>query len=253
MPSPFPGMNPYLEQSDIWEDFHHEFLTRARSLLAAQVEPDYYVKVEVRLYIHEISSEERRFVGRADSAVTSQHRQASAAAVAEIAAPVRLMLPAFETLQDSWLEVRDRRDRHVITAIELISPGNKERTAQREAYLAKRTAIFASQTHFVEIDLRRGGDRPQLPELPECDYYVLVSRCEHRPEMGFWPIDLRERLPVIPIPLSGAHADAELDLQRALDEAYDAAHYGNYIYAEQPEPTLSADDAAWAKQFLPRR
>lgn len=36
MPSPFPGMNPYLEQNDTWEDFHQEFLTRARSQLANQ-------------------------------------------------------------------------------------------------------------------------------------------------------------------------------------------------------------------------
>ena len=30
MPSPFPGMNPYLEQNDTWQDFRNSFLTHAR-------------------------------------------------------------------------------------------------------------------------------------------------------------------------------------------------------------------------------
>ena len=37
MPSPFPGMNPYLEQRDTWEDFHTSFITHARDLLTASV------------------------------------------------------------------------------------------------------------------------------------------------------------------------------------------------------------------------
>jgi hypothetical protein len=251
MPSPFPGMNPYLEQNDTWEDFHQEFLSRARAHLAARVEPDYFVKVEVRLYIHELSAEQRRYFGRADSAVTAKHEHAQTAAVADLGAPVTLTMPAVETVRESWLEIRDRRDRRVVTVIELLSPANKERAEHREAYLAKRNVILASPTHLVEIDLRRGGERPALPQLPPCDYYVLISRDESRPEMGFWPISLRERLPTVPVPLGGPHS-VDLDLQAVLDEAYDAAHYGNYIYADQPPPPLSADEAAWARPFLPQ-
>lgn len=232
MPSPFPGMNPYLEQNDTWEDFHHEFLSRARAQLEAQVGPAYYVKVEVRLYIHELSAQERRYFGRADVAVTSP-------------------MPAVEFARESWLEVRDRRDRRVMTAIELLSPGNKDRADHREAYLAKRNEILAGNIHLVEIDLLRGGERPSIPLLPKCDYYALVSRCEHRPSMSFWPISLRQRLPVIAVPLSGDDPNAQLDLQQALDEAYDAARYGKYIYAEEPQPPLPSADAEWARQFVP--
>ena len=35
MPSPFPGMNPFLEQDDVWHDFHATFLARAAHCLAA--------------------------------------------------------------------------------------------------------------------------------------------------------------------------------------------------------------------------
>ncbi len=44
MPSPFPGMNPYLEQNDTWEDFHHDFITRAREILTGKVGPNYLIK-----------------------------------------------------------------------------------------------------------------------------------------------------------------------------------------------------------------
>lgn len=220
--------------------------------MANQVGPDYYVKVEVCRYIHELSAEERRFFGRADAGVTTNVRPAKPIAVAEIAAPMKLTMPAVEFVRDSWIEVRDRRDRRVVTVIELLSPTNKERSENREAYLAKRNVVLGSLTHLVEIDLRRGGERPAMPKLPACDYYALVSRYESRPEMSFWPISLRERLPIIPVPLSGSDPNAEIDLQLALHEAYDAAHYANYIYSEAPQPPLSADDEQWARQFVPR-
>src|SRR5437762_2222091 len=172
MPCPFPGMNPYLEQADVWQDFHLSFLIHGRDTLSAQVVPNYLVKVEVRLILHERSAEERRFVG------------------------------AVEVEKHLFLEIRDRRNRRVITVLELLSPPNKAPGEDRDDYLAKRRQVLAGQTHLVEIDLRRGGVRPNLPELPTCDYYALVSRYEDRPKLGFWPIGLRDPLPRIPVPLT---------------------------------------------------
>jgi Protein of unknown function (DUF4058) len=53
MPSPFPGMNPYLEHPTVWEDFHMAFATEIRESLAAQVRPNFIVKLEERVFIHE--------------------------------------------------------------------------------------------------------------------------------------------------------------------------------------------------------
>jgi Protein of unknown function (DUF4058) len=50
MPSPFPGMNPYFEQTDYWLDFHTEFLSAFRRLLAPQVGPKYIVQLEEHIY-----------------------------------------------------------------------------------------------------------------------------------------------------------------------------------------------------------
>lgn len=253
MPSPFPGMNPYLEQNDTWEDFHTNFITKAQEMLSGQVGPNYLVKIEVRLILHELSAEERHFLGRADIGVTAAPgNKPPASGPALPAAPVQLQLPAVEIERHASLEIRDRRNRRVITVLELLSPSNKIPGADRDDYLAKRRQVLAGLTHFVEIDLRRGGQRPNLPELPACDYYVLVSRYEDRPRVGFWPIGLRDSLPVIPIPLAAPDPPVRLDVRAVLDRAYDAADYSKYVYQETPDPALSQEDEAWARQFVPR-
>jgi hypothetical protein len=164
---------------------------------------------------------------------------------------VQLQLPAVEIERQSFVEIRDRRNRRVVTVVELLNPSNKTPGSDRDDYLAKRRQVLAGMTHLVEIDLRRGGTRPTPPELPSCDYYVLVSRYEQRPTIGFWPIGLQDRLPVVPIPLLAPDPDAVLDLQTVLDHTYDEADYGKYIYAETPEPPLSPEDENWARQFVP--
>jgi hypothetical protein len=131
----------------------------------------------------------------------------------------------------------------------LLSPSNK--TSDREQYLAKRRQFLASQVHLVELDLVRGGPRLPLQNLPKCDYYAIVSRAEERPRVGLWPLRLRDRLPVIPIPLRSHEPEARLDLQEVLHLVYDAAAYEDYIYKGEPEPRLRPADAKWARQFVP--
>jgi hypothetical protein len=194
MPSPFPGMNPYLEQDDTWEDFHTNFITHAQETLSGRVGSNYLVKIEVR------------------------------------------QRPAVDVERHASLEIVDRRNRRVVTVIELLSPSNKTPGPDRDDYMAKRRQVLAGTTHLIEIDLRRGGTRPDLPPLPLCDYYMLVSRYAERPRVGFWPVGLRDVLPVLPIPLATPDPDVPLDLRAVLNSAYDAANYGKYIYQEMPEP-----------------
>jgi hypothetical protein len=225
-------MNPWLEQNDTWEDFHQNFITRTQHVLAAQLGPNYLVKIEARIYLHELSEQERRFVGRADVAVLGRPATGmqSVTTSGVLTAPMEVVLPAVEVQRESFLEIHDRRDRRVVTVIELLSPANKTSGADHDAYVGKRLSVLATRTHLVEVDLRRGGTRPSPPQLPACDYYVLVSRYEDRPRMGVWPIGLRDRLPVIPIPLTVPDPDITLDLQAVLHHVYDLADYGKYIY-----------------------
>lgn len=244
-------MNPYLEQADTWEDFHQSFITHARDMLSGLVGANYLVKIEVRLYLHELTAEERRYFGRADVGVTGPAESRSTVATAPAKAPLQLALPAVDVERRSSLEIRDRRNRRVVTMIEVLSPANKDPGPDRDDYLRKRTLILENRIHFIEIDLRRGGERPRPPELPSCAYYVLVSRLEERPLLGVWPLGLRDRLPVIPVPLAAPDPDVALDLQAVLDRTYDAADYGKCIYGERPEPPLSAEEEAWSRPLIP--
>ncbi len=205
MPSPFPGMSPYFEQSDHLLDFHTEFLTALRRLLVPQVLSRYVVQL-VRLSEQDVQN-----------------------------------VP--------FLEVRDRQGRDLVTVIELLSPSKKRAGDDREQYLAERRSLFRSPAHLVEIDLLRGWAPMPHEGRPECDYSVLVSRAEKRRAADFWPIRLRERLPILPVPLRHPDSAARVDLQEALDRAYDGPGYEHFIYNGEPEPALALADAAWARQF----
>jgi hypothetical protein len=251
MPSPFPGMNPYLEQADCWAEFHGKFMYAVQDALNPLVNPRYLVRVETRLILHELTAEERRFFGVADVGFVTDRPRVPAAALADTGhAPVRLSFPAVEVIKQRSVEIRDPKNRRVVTVIEVLSPANKNPGPDRDDYLAKRRQIIATGTNLVEIDLRRGGRRPSPPDLPASDYYVLVSRAAERPEFGFWPVGLRDTLPVVPVPLADGDPDVKLDLMAILHEVYDRGAYGNYIYAGEPEPTLKGEDAAWAKALV---
>jgi Protein of unknown function (DUF4058) len=253
MPSPFPGMNPYLEQSDNWQDFHTEFLTGLRHQLDPRLGPDYIVLLEKHVYIHELPPEPRRLLGRPDiSVVRTGAFAAGQPNLGLLEAPAEVQLPELDIERVAFLEIRDRRGRELVTVIELLSPSNKRPGDDRLQYLSKRREIFRSNAHLVEIDLLR--DWPPMPaeNRPEGDYSVLVSRAGRRPLAQFWPIRLRDRLPVIPIPLKPTDPDGQVDLQEVLHQAYDGGGYRKFIYEGTPEPSLNAQDAEWAAAFLPR-
>jgi hypothetical protein len=250
MPSPFPGMNPYFEQDRVWQTFHSHFCTSSFEALAAQLGDAYYVKTEENIYIHELSAEERWRFGRADVAISKGEgtRQMSQALGR---APVYAQLPPMvDEERQMYIEVRDTDSNDLVTVIELLSPSNKKPGPDREQYLAKRRRLLGSSTHLVEIDLLRRGPRMPLESLPQCDYCVAVSRMEERPQVGVWPIRLRDPLPVIPVPLKSGDGDARLDLGAIVNRVYDTGGYKGYIYRGLPQPPLHPDDAAWAAALI---
>lgn len=254
MPSPFPGMNPYLEHADVWHDFHENFLPAARELLLPQVRPHYIIKIDQHVYLHEPAAEDRFFIGRSDVHVAQPTPAANpGAGTATLPAPAwgRVAVPIDEEKQ-SFLEIRDREGRDLVAVIELLSPINKAMGADRDQFLAKRMRYIRSSASYIEIDLLRGGVRLPIEDLPHCDYYALVSRWQERPRVGIWPLRMRDTLPAIPIPLREPHPNAQLDLQAVLNRVYDAAGYEDYIYSHQPEPRLHPDDEAWAKEIVVR-
>lgn len=259
MPSPFPGMDPYLEDPGLWPDTHHGFISEMQAVLNRQLRPRYHVRVEERVYISDENDPGRsaivpdlriRDVFGSDEPQVFQTSETPTAAVAE---PIVLTTLIEDEIHEARLEIIDRSQRAVVTVIEVLSPTNKVAGSRgRASYEHERLEIMNSPAHFVEIDLLREGIPIQTRELlPKADYCVHVSRRDGRPKGTVWPILLPQRLPPIHIPLLPEDADCELDLQTVLDTAYDRAAYDLEIdYSQDPVPPLPPGCAEWANGLL---
>src|SRR5437762_1799197 len=59
MPSPFPGMDPFLEHPEIFPDLHDSWNTYLREFIQAQLPPPYYALIGRRVWV-EVS---QRYIG----------------------------------------------------------------------------------------------------------------------------------------------------------------------------------------------
>ncbi len=71
MPSPFPGMDPFLEVPELWPDAHHGLITTIQELLNKKIRPRYVARVEERVYM-DSEDEPDRFTWMPDVNVESQ-------------------------------------------------------------------------------------------------------------------------------------------------------------------------------------
>jgi hypothetical protein len=259
MPSPFPGMDPYLETPNLWPDVHHRIISEIQSALNPVLLPRYVARVELRIYVSDEDDAGRSSLRIPDVRIerTAKHKrtkktpnQSVSVAIAE---PLTIPLLIDDEIEEARLEIRHRESSDLVTVIEVLSPSNKVRGSDgRVSFMAKRREILRSEVHWVEIDLLREGD-PSVARLARAgsDYRIVVSRGEDHRHGKYWPVSVRQPLPVIGIPLRGKDPDAPLDLNAVLRAAYDNAAYGVSIdYRRDPEPPLSRADAAWAAKLL---
>ena len=252
MPSPFPGMNPYLERAAVWPDFHQAYLTYLSEVLSDLVGEHYFVAIEERIYLHD-ADEDLRLIGQPNLGVATGGElpePARGTSTVAVVAPSKVTIPKLRKRKVPYLQVVDTDGQEVVTAIELLSPSNKYAGDDRDSYLAKRRELLGTRVNFVELDYLRGGPRMPLKGLASCDYYAMVSRPAARPEADMWPLRLRESLPKIPIPLREGEAEPVIDLQAVLHHTYDRRKYWKRIYDHDPEPKLAPADAEWAKELL---
>src|SRR5947208_910745 len=98
MPSPFPGMNPYLERAAVWNDFHDGYLHKLRAALAAQVLPRYFVRVGDHVYLRELPEPRAVLIGHPDLNIPTQNPAPTGEPAAVAQAPVSVEL--FEQLDE---------------------------------------------------------------------------------------------------------------------------------------------------------
>lgn len=258
MPSPFPGMDPYLESPDLWSDVHSALASEIRTQIAPALRPSYVARLVPREVMDEPDTEELRvlFPDVAIRRVEPTPPLPGNGAVAVAAAPLRATNIMRVPFRQTAIEIRDVRSGLLVTAIELLSPVNKRPGGEgRAAYLRKRDALLASTVHLLEIDLLRRGERlPLDPPPPQTSFQIVLSRSDDRPDADVWPVSLREPLPVVPLPLLAPDPDVALDLNAALHTVYDNAGYDLDVDYSQPSfPPLQAEDAAWADRLLRRK
>lgn len=259
MPSPFPGMDPYLEDPWLWPDVHAGLIVACQELLNRQLRPKYVARVEARVYIEGEDDPARKEFYIPDLRVAKQKgtkKEARVKVAAGITAPIVVTDEPGLEVRETFLEVLALDTRTVVTVIEILSPSNKLSGAEgRVSYLAKRGEVLESNTHWVEIDLLRAGESlPLRRHLQPHDYLAYVSPVGMRPKGHAWPIRLDEPLPTIGVPLRKPDPEAALNLQEALASVYERAALDLSVdYTAAPTPPLKPDLAKWADKLLKKK
>jgi hypothetical protein len=254
MPSPFPGMDPYLEDPKYWGGVHTKLIGSINTVLNRELPEGYFADIEEHIWLQTDESEDRELLGKPDVFLmkgNGKSRNGTSGGIAVFEPTTHAVLPAARRKTQKYVKVLAPDHFTVVTAIEILSPTNK--SSGRTQYLAKREEYFAARINLVEIDLLRDGERMPMgrPTAPGGDYYFLVSRSFCFPEIDVWQFTTRDKIPPIPIPLKERDGDIALNLQESVEDMYDLSRYAQRIdYSLPPVPPLRSTDAAWAAELL---
>ena len=221
MPSPFPGMDPFLEDEKLWPSFQHQLVNCLYQILLPGLVDRYRARVGQRHY----ATEQALFT----SVVREEHHE-------------------------EYIEIRQRTDGRLITLVDVVSPANKTTTQGRQSYLDKRREGRSAGSNLVEIDLVLQG-QPMLDYsrdgLPDWDYAVTVTRSTQPERYEIYTATLQKRLPRFRLPLAADDRDTVLDLHAACARAYDQGNFAGKIdYQRDPVTALSDDDRQWLNEHL---
>lgn len=258
MASPFPGMDPFLEHPAYWLDFHSRFINYWCEAIADVLPPQYEATLGERVYLVEQEPEASK-LGYPDLAVTQDEnrlptRATVTASGTTLLEPVTIPLVMLEGPREAYIEILYQPDRSLVTALELLSPTNKENPGRSE-YLSKRRALLYQTVHLVELDLLLGGKRlPLRKPLPPGDCYYLLSRSDQRPHCQVYYWSLRQALPRLPVPLRDPDPDLLIDLGAVFTTAYERGRFQRRLNYQGPLPAqIRPADKDWVETVLGRK
>jgi hypothetical protein len=269
MPSPFPGMDPYLEHPAFFPGLHDRFITYLSESVQHKLPQPYYAEMSDRVWV-EMSSrnigpdvkvlrtEDDRPVPPASETFVEESQEGGVATVVRRKVVVHVPHDEF---REPFLQIFAKLEgERLVTSIEILSLANKTAGAQgRDLYLRKQKEILGSQVHLVEIDLLRGGEHvTAVPyerlrqKAAPLDYHVCIHHFDNLEDYIVYPISLEERLPEIDIPLLPGDGAVAIDLQQVFGRCYETGPYRRRLdyRALTPEPPLSAEQAKWAAGLL---
>ena len=253
----FPGMDPYLEDPELWMGVHNALIVYIRDQLRPGLHPRYVAAIEERVYVERPPRKIRPDVEILRA--RSRRPGARATATLEADAAVRIRVVR-EDLHEPYLNILDlKNDKRIVAVLEVLSPTNKYAGEGRDSYLAKQGQVLASDAHLVEIDLLRHGpyalaaSEVEVQAVLPYDYIVSICPADDwaRLEFDLYPRTLRQRLPRIAIPLADDDPPVVLDLQAAMERVHEEGSYLDRIdYSRPCIPRLSASDQAWADERI---
>lgn len=253
MTCPFPGMDPFIERPEIFPDFHDRLVTFLCGLLQPLLRPRYAALMQDRLYVVRDDQARKPDVTIVRAADRAPRR--SGTALLEVDTPA-----IFEFYREEFREplieiIEPGAGNRVVTAIEVLSPSNKQPGPGRSSYLSKRDQYVASGVNVIEIDLLRDGqstvplNQDVLATLQPWRYLVAVSRWPTPHEIYAFPLE--RRLPRIAVPLAYDDSDVPLDLQAAFARSWDEGPYPELLHYDRPAPGhLSDAEARWCREQL---
>jgi hypothetical protein len=243
-------MDPFLEDSGFWPDFHESFLTYAREDLQPLLPPQYYAALQTREELGIIGGEAER-VFLPDVAVRelpgASRRTKRLPATGKASQPEHLVIALAEPLRVSFLEIREAAEGdRLVTLIELLSPANKQPGPDREAFEQKQRETLESDVNWVEIDLLRKGQRiachPSVnayTKQRKYSYLVTVSRSTRRGpklDLELYGFTASDSFPVVLLPLRPKDTDISLDLGKVFRRAYETGPYRKLLQRKKRRP-----------------
>lgn len=211
MPSPFPGMDPYLEDLALWPAFQQQFVRCLYELQRPALGDRYQLRTVTRTH------------GRANSEDYLEVRRKSDAA--ELVTLVDIVSPANKSTPEG-------REAYLQT-----------RRAAKEAG-ANIVEIDLVLQGAPLLDYSREN-------MPKWHYAVTVTRSSQPERYEVYPSTLDKRLPRFRLPLAADERDVVVDLQVALARTYVECGAGKKIdYARDPGVPVGEEDRAWLDRQL---
>jgi hypothetical protein len=255
MPSPFPGMDPYLEGH--WGDVHASMVIYARDQLQPVLPRSLVARVEERLSVEAAWGPQRTVVPDVRVVERRRGKKKITKTNGAVAVAEPLIIEFNEPTTEGFIEIRERdANNRLVTVIEVLSLTNKSAGPGQNQYLQKRDEFQQAGVSIVEIDLLRSGNRllpcpiEMLPQSRWTPYLACVQRGWKPTTVEIYTIALQERLPAIRIPLRSSDEDAPLDLQALIEQCYRNGGYETIDYRKDPDPPLRGGDARWAAALL---
>lgn len=266
MPSPFPGMDPFLEDPEEFPDLHTLLVTHLREGLSAVLPKPYYARTGKRAWV-DISE---RYIGPDVNVLRPKPNGGQvggpelggglAVATAVRSEPVIVRVPHDE-MWESFVDIyTPRGGKRLVASIEVLSPTNKTpRQKGWKLYRRKQREILKSEVHLIEIDFLRGGTHTTAVPLDRAlektglfDYHVCIHRFDESEEFLVYPIRLEQQLPELAVPLLPGDTPVLLDLQKVFDRCYDAGQYQGQLDYDPDKliPPPRPEQLAWAKELL---